>query len=313
METIMPFDLTFINEQLSRAPAEFILACEKDFDDRVEAAAAAICDNLKYSPIVLLSGPSGSGKTTTAKKIEAVLDRRGVSTHTISMDNYFRNVDPETAPKTETGQIDYESPDCLDMELIGDHFFRLSNGGEIMIPRFDFSLQERVADKFDILKLRKDEIVIFEGIHALNDGVTQDNGNAFKLFVSAHSSIAEDGTICFHNSWLRLVRRVVRDRAFRGAAPVFTLNLWSNVLRGEKRYIYPNLDKTDFFIDSALPYEVGVMKHYAEPLLRAVPKGKEHYGELDGILSAFSLFSAVEPAFVPVGSILREFIGGGIY
>lgn len=309
----MAFDLNIINNRILSNPSAFILECENQFNEQICQAAEAISNNLNLSPIVLLSGPSGSGKTTTAKKIEAELDRHGVGTHTISMDNYFRTVDPETSPKTSSGEFDFESPDCLDMDLILAHFSKLIKGEEIQIPYFNFTAKERDADRGNELKLKKDEIVIFEGIHAFNDCCTKGNHSAFKLYVCAGSGFEADGRTIFKNAWLRLVRRVIRDRSYRGTEPALTLKMWNNVIQGEEKYIYPNADKTDFFIDSSLPYEVSVMKQFAEPMLRTVLRCGDQFGELNEILPAFSLFAPTDPSFVPGSSILREFIGGGIF
>ena len=163
--------------------------CDARYAAKIRGAADMIAENLRQSPIVLLSGPSGSGKTTTAQKIEEELTKRGVRTYTISMDNYFRTVDPATAPRTKEGAIDFESPLCMDMELLNEHFTKLARGERILVPKYEFARQMRVLEPSKSLKLKKDEIVIFEGIHALNDDITAKHPEAFKLYISARSNV----------------------------------------------------------------------------------------------------------------------------
>ena len=310
----MSFRLSTINERVRSGPAEFAAECDNRYHEKVLNASSLICENLKRSPIILLSGPSGSGKTTTAKKVEAELMTRGIKTYTVSLDNYFRTVNPKTAPRTPDGAIDFESPSCLDFDLLNEHFRKLSIGEEVRIPRFVFSRQERSTSKFDLIRLAKDEMVIFEGIHALNDSITTIHPEAFKLYVSARSNVlGEFGEIIFKGTWMRLIRRVVRDNSFRGTDAQLTLNMWANVRRGEKLYISPFKDKADFMFDSSLRYEVPVMKHFAKPILEEIPKGIERFDELRQIIPAFDLFDDMDSCVVPAESLLREFIGGGIY
>ena len=159
----MAYSLKEINEAVRSDPKGFVEECDAAYNKKIEAAAQRIADNRTKSRIVLLSGPSGSGKTTTAKKIEAKLEEMGIQSHAISMDNYFQTVDPETAPRNREGLIDYESPFCLDMDLLNRHFKMLDQGEKIHIPKFEFARQMRSAIKSSPLRLGKDEIAIFEG------------------------------------------------------------------------------------------------------------------------------------------------------
>ena len=239
----MSYSLKEINEAVQSDPQGFAQACDQTFHQKVEMAAKKIADHRKESRIILLSGPSGSGKTTTAMKIEEVLDNAGIETHTISMDNYFNTIDPDTAPRNREGQIDYESPFCLDIDLLNRHFSMLDRGETIHIPKYEFSRQMRSDILSQPLKLGPDEMAIFEGIHALNDVIVGKNLKAFKLYIAARSNVVdEDGTVVFDHSWLRLCRRIVRDFKFRGSDATFTLKMWPNVRRGEKisgRYSTP--------------------------------------------------------------------------
>ncbi len=313
----MPYNLTSINEAIRKDAKGFLAECDRNYQDRVNAAADMIIDNLSQSHIALLSGPSGSGKTTTALKVEQELRRRGVQTHTISMDNYFKTLNHQTAPRTETGDIDYESPLYMDMELLHEHFERLEKGEQIIVPKFEFSRQMRNDALGYPLKLGKNEIAIFEGIHALNDETMGRHPQAAGIYISARSDIVENEELRFKGTWMRLVRRAVRDYQFRGTGVGDTLAMWGNVRRGEKLYISPFKDRAKIKIDSSFPYEVSVMKNFAKPLLEAVakevPPDNLRRLELEGLLESFSYFEAIDPDLVHPDSLLREFIGGGSY
>ena len=309
----MAYQLQEINRRVRSDVEEFLAECDASYAQRISLAADRILSNLEHSPIVLLSGPSGSGKTTTAMKIAEELRRRGVNSHAVAMDNYFVTLDAKTAPRTPEGAIDYESPQFLDMELLSEHFTALSRGEEILIPRYEFARQMRNDSLGTPLRLEKNEIAIFEGIHALNDAVADRHPEAAKLYISARSNVNEGAVLRFKATWMRLVRRAVRDYSFRGAEVARTLDMWANVRRGEKLYISPYKGKADIVFDSSLPYEVPVMKHYAVPFLRSVPEDNERHDEMLDLVSAFEHFEAVDPALVAKDSLLREFIGGGSY
>ena len=230
----MAFSLEEINFRTVADPKEFIEEADAVYDKRVDHVADLIIRNLAQSPIVLLSGPSGSGKTTTSMKISQTLERKGVRTHYIGLDDYFKTVDPKTSPRTPEGEIDLESPLCLDFDLLNKHFDQLSRGEKIYVPKYEFSRQMRVTESSRSVQLKKDEIVVFEGIHALNDRITEAHPEAFKLYLSARSNVVFQDKVVFKSTWFRLVRRLVRDYNFRGADPAVTMGMWSNVRRGEK-------------------------------------------------------------------------------
>lgn len=308
----MSYSLSYINHEVKKSPKNFAIHCDEIYRERIKTAADMICDNKDKSPIVLLSGPSGSGKTTTAKKLEEELEKRGINTHAVSMDNYFVTFDPKTAPRTPDGEVDFESPLCMDMDLLNEHFLALTNGEEIKIPYYVFSRQKRSATQFTPMKLGKNEIAIFEGIHALSDPITDKNPDAFKLYISVDSNIEENDRVYFHRNWIRIARRVVRDNNFRGADALMTLNMWPNVRRGEELYILPYKDKAFLKLDSSLPYEIPVLKPFAKPLLEKA-EGNALADEIDMMLSSLELFPEMSTEYVAEDSLLREFIGGGIY
>ena len=312
----MAYYLSKINDAVRSDPKGFVEESDAAYEKKIEAAAQKIAENLTKSHIVLLSGPSGSGKSTTAKKIEEKLTEMGVNSHTVEMDNYFKTVDPETAPRNREGQIDYESPFCMDMDLLNRHFAALDRGERILIPKFEFARQMRSDIKSQPLRLGKDEVAIFEGIHALNDIITGRNPDAAKVYISARSDILDDtGKPVFKRTWMRLARRTVRDSKYRAWKADVTVKLWAGVRRGEKLYISPFKDNASIVFDSSLPYEVNAIRPFAQPLfdhLRVQPD-MERYEEVHHLTEAYPKFEILEEWHVGRNSLLREFIGGGIY
>lgn len=309
----MSFSLSDINARAKTDPRGFIDSCDADYAKKISTAADKITANIKNSPIVLLSGPSGSGKTTTSKKLKEELERRGIRSHAISLDNYFRSRDSYIVPKAPDGSLDFESPDCVDMDLLSEHFDMLNRGERVFLPTFDFSRQMRIMEPSNSLKLHSDEIAVFEGIHALNTRITAQHPEAFKLYISARSNVEDAGAVVFKGTWMRLVRRTVRDHLFRGADASKTLDMWANVRRGEKRYISPFKDQADLQFDSSFAYEVSVLNNMACALFDSIPEGVERYQELRQIRPACEHFVDIDPDLLRPDSLLREFVGGGIY
>lgn len=308
----MAYQLSDINFRTVSDPAAFMAESDEAYRQKVMRAADMITANRKNSPIVLLSGPSGSGKTTTSMKIAEELNRRGIGTHYVAMDDYFKTID-ENTPRTPDGQLDLESPLCMDMELLNRHFDMLSRGERVFIPKYEFSRRMRVQEPSKSIKLKSDEIVIFEGIHALNSMITDVHPEAFKLYISARSDVEFEGRIVFKRTWFRLVRRMVRDYNFRGSDAAETMSMWANVRRGEKLYISPFKDKADFQFDTSTPYEPAVFNRTATELFKSVPEGIERFEELRAVLPALQLFGEIDERLVAPDALIREFIGGGIY
>ena len=306
-------DLVEVNRRIKEDPMGLIEDSEQSYSRQISEAADRITANMSKSPVVLLAGPSGSGKTTSAFRLEAELERRGITTHSVSLDNYFKTVDPRTAPRTPEGDIDYESPLCLDMEMLSEHFGMLARGEEIRIPRYVFARQMRDPSRSQPLHLNENEIVIFEGIHALNSDLTSPHPEAFRLYVTASSGYWVEGERVLTRQQLRLMRRVVRDNNFRGADAAYTLEMWSNVIRGEQLYIDPYKMDADDWINSTLPYEVAVMKPYACRLFSTLLRADFENEQLQSIAPSLDLFDELDAGLTPDYSLLREFIGGGIY
>ncbi len=309
----MNWQLDEINFKTVSDPKGFLEEGDARYQASVAEAAERIIANKSRSPIVLLSGPSGSGKTTTAMKIAEALNERGIGTHYVGMDDYFTTVSPETTPRTPEGDYDLESPLCLDMELLNDHFTRLSRGERIYVPKYEFSRQMRIQEPSKSIKLKADEVVIFEGIHALNDAITDRHPEAFKLYISASSNVVFRDRTVFKSTWFRLVRRMVRDFNFRGTDPNGTLAMWANVRRGERLHISPFKSKADYRFDTAFPYELPVFNATATQLFQSVPEGIERFDELRQVLPALQLFGHIDADLVAPDAMIREFIGGGIY
>lgn len=309
----MAFDLNEINAAASADPAKFVAECDEQYNAKIERAASKIIENLAESPIVLLSGPSGSGKTTTAMRIRDELKRRGVGSYSISMDNYFKTVSPKWTPRTESGEYDLESPLCLDMELMNEHFTMLSQGETIYVPKYEFARQMRMFEPSISLKLGKNEVAIFEGIHALNDDITTVHPEAFKLYISCRANTHDGDEYACKGTWNRLIRRMVRDDLFRGADPMETMKMWANVRVGEKKYINPFKNKADIQFDTAFGYETGIMRDVVMPLFNEIPEGIGRYKELCTIKPNLEKFVPIDMKYLAKDALLREFVGGGIY
>ena len=308
----MPYSLTRLNEAVRSDPGAFARECDAAFAKKVENAAGRIAEHRRESRVILLSGPSGSGKTTTALKIEERLERMGIETHTISMDDYFKTMDPETAPRNRYGEIDFESPFFLDVDPLNRHFAMLDRGETIHVPKYEFARQMRSDIMCHPLRLGPDDLAIFEGIHALNDIIVGKNPHAFRLYIAARSNLVDDdGNIVFQHAWLRLCRRLVRDYQFRGCDAGFTLKLWDNVCRGEKLYISPYKENAHIMFDSSLAFEFAVLKPVVVPLLEAIPAGK--YAVVDDMLRGFEKIEAMDEKYVAPDSLAREFLGGSTY
>ncbi len=287
---------------------DFIKIAEAFHEKKVAHIADHIHANRGRLRWVLIAGPSSSGKTTFAKRLAVQLRVNGLRPVTISTDNYF--VDREHTPKDERGEYDYENLETIDLPLFDEHLRRLDNREEVAMPKFNF---ERGARDEHVHKLKpgEDDILIVEGIHALNPRLSAviPSAHKVKIYVSALTQLNLD----FHNRIAttdnRLIRRLVRDRKFRGHSALRTLEMWPNVRRGEEKWIFPFQQEADITFNSALDYELAVLKYFAEPLLAEVKPMHPQYGEARRLLDFLSSFLGVPSDLVPPTSILREFIG----
>ncbi|MCL2019129.1 MAG: nucleoside kinase [Oscillospiraceae bacterium] len=280
-------------------PESFIAFSEKEYNLGVTEAALNITKS-SGKPFVLITGPSGSGKTVTAHRLRAELIKLGNATHIISMDNYFLPL------KNGTDGVDLESPDRVDRALFAEQAEKILNGDEVTLPVFDFKKQDRAfGTRF---KRSKGEFVIFEGIHMLNPVVSGClSAHANSVYVSVRTRIKMEGGGTLHPSKIRLLRRFVRDKLFRGRTFFQTMEHFLNVERGEKMYIMPYKKYARFDVDTFIPYEASVYKKHVLDELLAAENKTELVNELIMFLKGIE---GMDEEFVPQDSLVREFIGG---
>jgi uridine kinase len=283
-----------------------------------EKKIAAIADEiLQRSPeirLVTVAGPSSSGKTTFVRRLGIQLRVNGIQPVALSLDDYY--VDREKTPVDEDGNLDFEALEAIDLGLFHAHLDDLLRSREVRTPHYDFVTGRRVPEsQWKTLRLEPDQVLVIEGIHGLNGRLTESVPEAlrFRVFVSALSQLAIDDHNRIFTSDARLIRRIVRDRLFRGFTAERTLGLWDRVRRGEGRWIYPFQEAADVMFNSSLPYEPAVLRVWAERFLLQVPRSSPTYAEAYRLLKFLSLFVSVFPDEVPQTSILREFIGGSSF
>lgn len=288
---------------------DIIRLSETHFESQLSMIAEQIYQRRNNIKFVLLAGPSSSGKTTTAKKLEIYLQSKGLKTHTISVDDYF--VNKEDTLVDEFGEYDFESIKAIDLNLFNRHLAKLLDGEKVQIPDYNFVTGKREYNK-KYLKLEKDDIVVIEGLHAINDELTMavDRINKFKIFIGPFTQLNIDNHNRIHTSDTRRLRRIVRDNKTRGYNAADTLRMWKKIREGEEKYIFPYQHDVDAVINSALLYELGVLKTYAEPLLFSVEENDEMYPEAIRLINFLRNFLPIPSDEVPKDSILREFIGG---
>jgi uridine kinase len=292
-----------------RTIREYIRIAEAFQANKLAEIAAKIYDKRDSVRVVLIAGPSSSGKTTTAKRLSIQLKVMGIEPIAIGLDDYY--VGTEKTPKDEHGKPDFECLEALDIPYLNEQLLALFRGEKVEIPSFDFKSGKRKDGGGKPLQLNRRSILIVEGIHGLNDGLTPqiDAGMKFKLYVSALTQLNLDDHNRIPTSDNRLLRRMVRDYQFRGASAERTISMWASVQRGERKHIFPFQNSADIAFNSALDYELAVLKFYAEPLLRTVKPNMAEYSEAVRLLSFLENFAPIPPQYVPSQSILREFIG----
>lgn len=289
---------------------ELIRASEALFEKRIMEISREIEERRERLRILFISGPSSSGKTTFSKKLGVFLRVMGVKPVTLSMDNYY--VDRVATPKHADGSYNFEAPEALDIELFNDNLERLIRGEEVDGPVYDFREGIRHPTRTVPMRLGENQILIIEGLHALNDRMhARIPRNAkFLIFVSALTQLAIDQHNRIFTSDTRLLRRIVRDRKFRGYSAAETIRTWPSVRAGEEDYIYPFQEEADVMFNSALVYEHAVLAPYAKRFLLEVPQIDPAYVEAIRLYEFADLFLPIFPEEVPRDSVLREFIGG---
>ncbi len=291
---------------------QFIQVAEALHNKKIAEIADKICERKDTVKIVLIAGPSSSGKTTFSKKLAIQLKVLGRNPVTISLDDYF--LPRELTPKDENGNYNFEALEALDIELLNEHLIKILKGEEVEIPDFDFHMGKR-KPKGKPFKFPERGILIMEGIHGLNDKLTPliERNQKYKIYVSALTQLNIDDHTRISTTDNRLIRRMVRDYKFRGHSALTTLSMWHSVRKGEHNYIFPFQNSADSAFNSALDYELAVLKVYAEPLLKTVKPDKREYNEAQRLLSFLDNFSPLPGKWVPSQSILREFIGDSAF
>lgn len=304
-------DVGLLNESIAGARVrEVVLVAEALHEQRVARIAEGIAARQGRVRMVLLAGPSASGKTTLSRRLSIQLLANGLRPFALEMDNYF--VDREKTPRDELGEYDFESLEALDVALFNEHLLRLLDGQTVTLPRYNFVTGLRETGQ--TVQLRPDHVIIIEGIHGLNPNLVPNIPPevTYRVYVSALTQLNIDKHNRVPTTDTRLIRRIVRDAAYRGYPARQTIDRWGSVRRGEKTSIFPYQEHADVMFNSALVYELSVLKPFAEPLLLQVKPGTDAYIEAKRLLAFLEWFEPLAPDLVPDNSILREFIGGSI-
>ena len=301
-----------LNRVVSSAEStELILNSESYYDSQLQRAADAI---IKRNGVrmVLLAGPSSSGKTTTSKKLMTYLKARGMRVVQISVDNYFHDL--KDTPLDKDGNYDFESIRAVDVEQFNKDLVSLMDGKKVSMPTYNFVKGKREY-RGNYIQLEENDIMVIEGIHCLNDELTNtiDRQYKYKIYISPLVDLNIDNHNHIHTTDIRKLRRIVRDSKTRGKGALDTLSMWSSVRKGEEKYIYPYQDDADTVINSSLLYEIGVLKVYVEPLLFCVEETEEVYPEALRLINFLRNFLPIPSDDVPIDSVLREFIGGSCF
>lgn len=280
------------------------------YDHRILSIAKEISEK-KDLKVVLVAGPSSSGKTTTSKKLCMYLHLFGLTPKVISMDDYF--VEKEQTPKNPDGTFNYECLEALDLKLFDKQIGNLLKGEEVLIPSFNFTFGKKEYN--ETMQLDKNEILVIEGIHALDDkilsNITRDK--KYKIYISPLTEVNVDDHNRISTTDNRLLRRIIRDNRTRGYTVENTLADWQNVRNGEELYIFPFQDDADVIINSAAVYEIGVLKTYVEPLLYSVSIDSPYYEEAKRLIDFLKVFLPIPSDAIPEDAVIREFIGGSYF
>ena len=301
-----------LNGQVTQQGAnELILIAEALQEGKISKIADQIvaAGDKKF---IMIAGPSSSGKTTFSHRLSIQLSAHGLQPHPIAVDNYFLN--REQTPLDEHGNYNFECLEAIDIRQFNEDMNALLRGERVELPSFNFKIGQREY-KGDHLQLGAEDILVIEGIHGLNDRLSENlpKESKFKIYVSALTQINIDEHNRIPTTDGRLIRRIVRDARTRGTSAKHTIAMWNSVRRGEEQYIFPNQESADVMFNSALIYELAVLKMYAEPLLFGITPEEPEYNEAKRILKFLDYFVGMPADAVPHNSILREFIGGGCF
>ena len=302
--------LTKLNKAIRDGKAKDIVMLDEALHEKKISRIADSIAEKKDVKMVLIAGPSSSGKTTFAQRLGLQLQLNGLKPVTISVDNYF--VEREQTPVDSDGKYDFEAIEAVDMKLLNEHIERLLNGEEVEMPTFNFTTGSKEY-KGNKIKLGKDDIIVMEGIHCLNDRLTAQipRNKKFKVYISALTVLNIDEFNRISTTDSRLIRRIVRDSNFRSYSAIHTLKMWDSVNRGELKNIFPFQEEADAMFNTSLIYEICVLKKYALPQLEAIDNRSIEFSEAKRIREFLKYFEDIPDDLVPTNSLLREFIGGG--
>lgn len=302
--------LTKLNKAIRDGKTKDIVMLDEALHEKKISRIADSIAEKKDVKMVLIAGPSSSGKTTFAQRLGLQLQLNGLKPVTISVDNYF--VEREQTPVDSDGKYDFEAIEAVDMKLLNEHIERLLNGEEVEMPTFNFTTGSKEY-KGNKIKLGKDDIIVMEGIHCLNDRLTAQipRNKKFKVYISALTVLNIDEFNRISTTDSRLIRRIVRDSNFRSYSAIHTLKMWDSVNRGELKNIFPFQEEADAMFNTSLIYEICVLKKYALPQLEAIDNRSIEFSEAKRIREFLKYFEDIPDELVPTNSLLREFIGGG--
>jgi len=288
---------------------DFVDIAETFQTKNISKIASQIAER-KSVRVVLIAGPSSSGKTTTSKKLALELQAIGITPKVISLDDYYAGLD--RTPRDENGKPDFECLESLDIELLNQNLLDLFAGKEVQLPSYDFHTSSQYFEESKKMTLKENEILVMEGIHGLNPNLTPKipDGLKFKIYLSALTQLNLDDHARISTTDNRLIRRIVRDSRYRGRSAAATIASWDSVTKGEKLHIFPFQNNADAVLNTALDYELAVLRTYAAPLLRCVKPNQKEYAKATELLNFLNKFSTIPGSCVPPRSIIREFIGG---
>lgn len=311
MHKILGVDtISKLNKSIREKKIKEIIMIDEALHEKKIANIADDIASRKGVKIILIAGPSSSGKTTFAQRLGIQLKINGLRPVTLSVDNYF--VERKDNPKDENGNYDFECLESIDINLFNDHLTKLLNGEEVEMPTFDFK-EGTKKYKGNKVKMQKDDVLVIEGIHCLNDKLTKSipKDQKYKIYISALTVLNMDYYNRISSRDNRLIRRIVRDHQFRGYSAEHTLATWDSVTKGEENYIFPFQEEADSMFNTSLIYELAVLKNIAMPLLEEISNDKKEYAEARRILNMLKYFENIDNSLVPTNSLVKEFMGGG--
>lgn len=305
--------VTSVNKLVAQSKIdEFIKINEITQNNKIQKIVEKIVEKKDKIKIVLIGGPSSSGKTTSANKIALYLKTYGITPFIISVDDYYK--ERENCPIGEDGKHDYDLLEAIDIELFNNQLKQLLNDEVIDMPVFNFKTGKKEFNRKN-MKLGKNDIIIIEGLHTMNEELTKEipRNKKLKIYASPFTPLSMDRHNHISTLDVRLLRRMLRDHQFRGSDPTKTLDSWGKVRTGEEKHVFPFVKDADLIFNTALIYEIGVLRTYVEPLLHSVKKDDENYIEARRLIEFLKSFYPIPGEYVPKDSLLREFIGGSYF